>query len=275
MAIFTDRLDQTRQAERVARKGLEGKAKRQMAALGYNEYGERTGWGKVMGTLNPLGATVARAKANKIAGESDAGRFLEDTNEEYYAKKLATGKFIAQAGITALTAAGGLGALGGAGNAAGATAGTVTGTVTGTATDALAGTVADTAVSTGMNSVQDITEAGGLDLNLDDAVSVKPTMSDISSSPVADKLLKMKEESAIEDTKDQLDQDMKDASEDKTKADKELSKEQKFNKRVKQVAKVAELGMPILASGAELYASSKALKDLFLSIFALYRISSA
>jgi hypothetical protein len=268
MAIFTDPKDQARQEQRIQFQQATGANKTALALMGYNDRGNQNMFGKIYGTINPLYSIAGREVAKAQFGEdSDVGRQLRATDQEFYAKKAAQGKFLLEAGVIAATAGAGAAAMAGTGAAAGAAAGAGTaagtaavGTTAGAGIGATAGTAAGSAtgsiagmagnltsiLGSGGNAVPAMMGSGsvpslptvtptapGASLPSPIQPSINDPYSKALNSDAGQKLMNMKEESNTENTKDEL------------------------NKKLTSLDK----SIPLIGSGIDYYQKSKAHGD--------------
>lgn len=265
MALFTDRLDQSRQAERIQRVGVTGKKARQLRQLGYNEFGEKTAWGKVMGTINPLGDAAARKKVQGITKGTQTGDSIKESNNEYFSAKGSHLKFGAEAAKT-LIGLGGLEGLGGL-------SGSATDTATSLGDDVLsnaAGNVSPEAMGSGLDmssvlgNTDSVTGIGSAATNApslstpgisNSSGSSLETLKSAMDSDIGQQVLDMQERSDIADAEDELEDDIKNEIK-KTKKE-----EVDSSKTLNKIKDVANIVSPLVASGIDVYQKNKAFGD--------------
>ena len=282
MAVFTDRLDQERQGQRVQRKGVTGKQERALRMMGYNKHGEKTRWGKVLGTINPVGDIVGRYAAQKMVGgkDSEVGRSMRESNKEYLAAKGAQIKFGAELAKTALT----LGAGGGMPKIPGAGAPSVaTPPISGDAVASVASGSPDlTSVITGGGDISSIGGEVTSAMTGSDAVLDMPTTSgaggeafpqmspDMASEPykgamesnVGQEIMDMQEKSDVADAEDALKDDIeKSVDKQKKEVQKEETEAEKIQKNLDKVKKIADTAVPLVGSAIDVYQKNKAFGD--------------
>ncbi len=138
MAIFSDNREQTKQDERIQFRQAKGFNKTKLALMGYNADGTMNKFGAAVNVIDPGLAAAQRIGARQVYGKnSDVGRTMRKTDDEYIAQRVAQvdfagevvktvygGAAVGGAGAAgAGAAAGGAGAAGAGGGAAGAAAG--------------------------------------------------------------------------------------------------------------------------------------------------------
>ena len=151
MAIFTKKEDLSRQRQQVRQQVASGATKTGLALMGYNKKGEKNLFGKAIGTISPIGAMAQREFAKKIAGKSDTGDAIRNTDKEFYSQKVS--QLALTAKIAAMVASGGT--SGAASNLASSTASTA-GTTTASA-------LANSATTAGTNAATDALVSGATD----------------------------------------------------------------------------------------------------------------
>lgn len=151
MAIFTKKEDLSRQRQQVRQQVASGATKTGLALMGYNKKGEKNLFGKIIGTGAPLLAMAQREGAKKIAGKSDTGDAIRNTDKEFYSQK------VSQLALTAKIAA--MVASGGAAGAASSLASSTASTAGTTAASALA----NSATTAGTNAATDALVSGATD----------------------------------------------------------------------------------------------------------------
>ena len=248
MAIFTSPDEQARQEQRVQFRQASGFDKTALAMMGYNASGQQNTYGKILGTISPVASIQGREMAKGLMGENtDVGRQLEATDDEFYAKKASQGKFIVEAAKLAITA--------GAGAAVGTTAATNNlSSVLGSG--GTAAPVMGAGVDPSMLANQAPSVAGDLSMGATSGVQTVPTSgmastdvySEALKSDAGQTLIDMKNESDIENTKDALTK----ATEDKAAKDK--AAKDKGAETLKTLGK----GVPLVGAGVEWYQTSKA-----------------
>ncbi len=284
MALFTDSLDQTRQAETIQRRGLTGQKKQTLALLGYNKHGEKNTWGKVMPFLSFGGDMGARFAANKIAKGTQAGDTLKETNKEYWAAKGSQAKFTLEA---AKLAAGAV--AGGAGGVGKTTPSLATTPITNTdptsvasiGADAVGGGDVSSVLSGGSSSISSIggdvasaMSGGNNTLDMPNtglgAEGLNEPSFNMSSEPykgameseVGQEIEALKADSAVKDTEDELNKDIeKEKSEvenQEKKTEEELTKEEKENQRLNKIKDKVNKALPVVGAGIDWYQKSKA-----------------
>lgn len=264
MAIFTDRLDQIRQAERIQRKGASKSDALKLKFLGYNKFGEKNTLGKFIGTVNPLAAMATREMAKGIVGgdNSSTGRAMGNTDKEFYAQKMSQLKFLAEAGTSLAGVTGLEKGLKGIGKTL----------LTGGANDLSALvekglSVDDPETSTSVSDKESIVK-GENDINTEvfkdipniNMANIMNTnkvdtpaslaMNKINSiigkdsnpmeTETGKELQELQEKSDIEDTKDQLEEDLKKKKKEVSKEDKVLDK---IEKAIPVVGSLIDTGM--------------------------------
>lgn len=263
MAIFTNPDDQARQAQRVQFRQAEGADKLFLAMSGYNASGQKNTYGKIMGTINPVGDIMSREIVKSQFGENtDVGRQIRATDQEFYASKQAQGKFFLEAAKLAVTAGAGAavgaaGAAGTAGTAATTTASTA-GSMTsvlgsgGSAAPAMSGSVDPSMFASQAPSLQTMPanysmgEIPKLQTMPSSGMASTDVYKEALKSDAGQKLIEMKEESAIENTKDELAKKQEQEQED-------AEEKNKLEEGLKTAAK----GIPLVGSGVEWYQKGK------------------
>ena len=256
MAIFTSPDEQARQEQRVQFRQASGFDKTALAMMGYNASGQQNTYGKILGTISPVASIQGREMAKGLMGENtDVGRQLEATDDEFYAKKASQGKFFVEAAKLAITAGAGAGAAAGAGTTAATTAGTSNlSSVLGSG--GTAAPVMGAGVDPSMLANQAPSVAGDLSMGATSGVQTVPSSgmastdvySEALKSDAGQTLIDMKNESDIENTKDALTK----ATEDKAAKDK--AEKDKAAETLKTLGK----GIPLVGAGVEWYQTSKA-----------------
>lgn len=257
MAIFTSPDEQARQEQRVQFRQAQGGDKVALAMMGYNASGQQNTYGKILGTISPVASIIGRETAKGLMGENtDVGRQLEATDDEFYAKKASQGKFFVEAAKLAITA--GAGAAVGAGTTAATTAGTTAGTTAATSnlssvlgSGGTAAPVMGAGVDPSMLANQATSVAGDLSMSSTSGIQTVPSSglastdvySEALKSDAGQKLIDMKNESDIENTKDAL-----------TKATEDKAAKDKAAETIKTLGK----GVPLVGAGVEWYQTSKA-----------------
>ena len=252
MAIFTSPDEQARQEQRVQFRQASGFDKTALAMMGYNASGQQNTYGKILGTISPVASIEGREMAKGLMGENtDVGRQLEATDDEFYAKKASQGKFFVEAAKLAITA--------GAGAAVGAGASATASTSSLSSALGSGGSVAPAmgaGVDPSMLANQAPSVAGDLSMGATSGVQTMPSSgmastdvySEALKSDAGQTLIDMKNDSDIENTKDALEKETKE-KEAKDKAAKDKAAE-----TLKTIGK----GVPLVGSGVEWYQTSKA-----------------
>jgi len=263
MGIFTDRKDQTRQDERVQFRKATGKSKWGLMAMGYKDDGTKNLLGKgvsLAAIVDPRFAAVdagMRVGAKQMVGKnSDVGRQLKSTDDEFIAQKVASLDFTMAAKKAGADIAA-AGSADGGGDVAGVPGATTTegtpdmSSVIKGASGAGGGDMANVAAGgTGVEFLDTDFASTGNQMDMGSTPGSTPAVdggdavSNALSSEVGKKLTDMKEESDIENTKDELDKESKEEEQKKAKSD-------------KQLMKALDSAPGVISKGAKLYQTSK------------------
>jgi len=286
MALFTDSLDQTRQAETVQRRGLTGQKRQTLALYGYNKHGEKNTWGKVMPFLSFGGDMASRLAANKVAKGTQAGDTLKETNKEYWAAKGSQAKFTLEAAKLIGGAISGASSTVGSGTTTPSLATTpITNTdptaIASVGADAVGGGDVSSVLSGGSGSISSIggdvasamsggnntldmpnTGLGSEGLNEPSFNMSSEPYKGAMESEVGQEIEALKADSAVKDTEDELNKDIeKEKSEvenQEEKTEKELTEEEKKNQKLNKIKDKVNKAVPIVGAGIDWYQKSKA-----------------